>query len=275
MGQKIIKLNSSIKNEILTIDVGEISIQLKDHPNVWLPHDPTLQFLATLEKQSIKNVFKNANVLDIGTGTGVLGIWALKAGAKKSALIDVNKSALKVSKSNMELNGYDSSTSKFKIFESDVFSNINETFDIILANPPVQPELPAAHVNEPACKYNENSCNGRYVLDEIIKRSKDFLKPNGKLFLLNSTRQGFNKTIAMMDEHWGSDKWEIIFEKEYDIDTGYHGPYMNYWLNLQKKDGDLRVYYYETKTGKRINSSNYKMNLDWKHRTILLKSERI
>lgn len=113
-------------------------------------------------RQAIFNVIApyvyDANVLDIFSGSGALAIEAISRGAKKATLIDNNVDAIKCIKNNI---------STLKINEQcnviyddyKVIENLNESFDIILLDPP----------------YKLN------VIDEIIKIIEDnkLLNENG------------------------------------------------------------------------------------------------
>ncbi|WP_414571074.1 50S ribosomal protein L11 methyltransferase [Nostoc sp. CCY 9925] len=65
-------------------------------------------------KKAIQEVVKPGMVvLDLGTGTGILGLWALQAGAKHLYAIDVNKDILAIASENFAQNGF---TGKYDIF---------------------------------------------------------------------------------------------------------------------------------------------------------------
>lgn len=60
-------------------------------------------------------------VLDIGTGTGILGLWALQAGAKHLYAIDVNPKILSVAVQNFEQAGF---SGQYEVF-NDLSNNID------------------------------------------------------------------------------------------------------------------------------------------------------
>ncbi|HHX48913.1 MAG TPA: 50S ribosomal protein L11 methyltransferase [Clostridiales bacterium] len=70
-------------------------------------------------------------VLDVGTGSGILGIAAAKLGANKIHLIDVDINALQNTNENVVENDVQS---KCKIYQSSFLSNVNEKFDLIISN---------------------------------------------------------------------------------------------------------------------------------------------
>ena len=81
----------------------------------------------------------DANVIDICTGTGALGIEALSRGAKNLYLIDNEQNSLNVVKKNLsKIKSYDIESSVYirKADAKKPFKNINLIFDIVLIDPP-------------------------------------------------------------------------------------------------------------------------------------------
>ena len=67
-------------------------------------------------EKAIKEVVKpGMTVVDLGTGTGILALWALEAGAKKVYGIDVNKKRISQAWVRIKQSGY---ADKFEIFNS-------------------------------------------------------------------------------------------------------------------------------------------------------------
>ncbi|MFN3951583.1 MAG: 50S ribosomal protein L11 methyltransferase [Thermaurantimonas sp.] len=87
-------------------------------------HATTLGMCKLMEKMD----FTRKRVLDMGCGTGVLGILALKMGAKTAAGIDIDPWAIENSLENAELNSV-----AMSVTQGDA-ENINGKFDVILAN---------------------------------------------------------------------------------------------------------------------------------------------
>ena len=81
----------------------------------------------------------DANVIDICTGTGALGIEALSRGAKNLYLIDNEQNSLDIVKTNLsKIKSYDIESSVY-IHKADAkkpFKNINLIFNIVLIDPP-------------------------------------------------------------------------------------------------------------------------------------------
>ena len=88
-------------------------------------HDTTHQITAMLIDQD----FSCQRVLDMGTGTGVLGIAMAKKGAKEVVAIDIDPYSVANAKDNFQLNDINCST----VIQGDA-SAISGTFDTIVAN---------------------------------------------------------------------------------------------------------------------------------------------
>lgn len=80
-------------------------------------------------RQMRKMNFQNLEVLDMGAGTGILGILALKLGAKSCVMIDIESWAAENCLENCELNEVQA-----KSICGSVEDIPNQLFDVILAN---------------------------------------------------------------------------------------------------------------------------------------------
>lgn len=158
--------------------VGDVNFYgniIKVNKNVLIPRRETEELV---EKTIIyiKKYFpnKNLNILDIGTGSGCVPI-TMKKHLPDSTLtgIDISKEALIVAKDNAKCNEVD-----INFVESDIFSNINDKYDIIISNPPYIREdetiMDIVKNNEPhLALYAPNK--GLYFYDKIIKESSNYL----------------------------------------------------------------------------------------------------
>lgn len=90
----------------------------------------TTQMAAHLVKQALQaKPSQSVDVLDVGTGTGVLSILASKLGAEMVTAIDIDPECLRVSKENSKLNRCEN------IFVEDVeLANLRSQFDLVIAN---------------------------------------------------------------------------------------------------------------------------------------------
>jgi len=73
---------------------------------------------------------RNRRVLDVGTGTGILGIAAAKLGAGKVVCVDIDKQAVAIAAENARMNGVED---RVDVLYQDA-ATLAETFDLIAAN---------------------------------------------------------------------------------------------------------------------------------------------
>lgn len=99
------------------------------NPNVLIPRPET----ELLVEKILKDVTGKKKILDMGTGSGAIGVsLGLESGGNFEIFAsDISEEALYVAKSNA-----DRLKARVKFIKSDMFENIGEKFDIIVSNPP-------------------------------------------------------------------------------------------------------------------------------------------
>jgi len=265
------KPNTDNESEVKDYSIEGENIKLEQRGDVWLPLRPTMRFIATVQNiLHQKGFIEGKRILEIGTGSGVVGIFLLKKGAEYVAMTDVNYAAIETTVNNLSSNGLDNGDYQYAVIDTDRFMGIQEQFDTIISNPPVQPSNPHAHINDIAAKYNENG-DGRMVLDSLIKYGRSYLVQGGKLITSCSTRHGHKETMELFNTYWGKDNLQVILEDEYEIDPAYHGPYMDYWIEQQNQDGDLRVYC-KDEQGNPYAPDHYDPALKWYFKYIMIEA---
>jgi len=91
-------------------------------------HETTSSCLEELENIP---VVKNANVLDVGCGTGILSIAAIKLGARRVTAFDPEANAIEVTKQSIRLNNMEG---KIIPLEGTLDMVNEKNFDVIMAN---------------------------------------------------------------------------------------------------------------------------------------------
>lgn len=120
------KVPEGNKRQVLTIDPG-MSFGTGQHHTTRL-------CIEALEKC----VKEGNNVLDLGSGSGILSIASLLLGANKAVAVDIDKLAVDVSKDNAALNGFYGD--KFIAYQGNILSDdgvcekISGKYDVVVAN---------------------------------------------------------------------------------------------------------------------------------------------
>lgn len=98
-------------------------------------HESTQIVLELLER----HVPKGAEVADIGTGSGILSIAAVKLGAKHSCARDIDPSVVVEVRENVELNGL--GEEQIEVATGDLLRGFDHQVDLLLANILLEPLL--------------------------------------------------------------------------------------------------------------------------------------
>ena len=147
--------------------------------NFDITHDTLMPRFETEELVSklvykIKNMFDSEiSILDIGTGSGCIAISLANMVPSKVLGVDISPKALDVASLN---NKYDN---KVNFILSDIFSNVEGKFDVIVSNPPYIREdeeiMDIVKNNEPSIALYAMD-NGLYFYKEILKNASKYLK---------------------------------------------------------------------------------------------------
>ncbi|MCW4000338.1 MAG: class I SAM-dependent methyltransferase [Candidatus Bathyarchaeota archaeon] len=138
------------------------------------------------------HVNAGAEVLDVGTGSGILAVTAAKQGAHVTA-VDVNPYAIHRAKANAELNLVDAAVS---FIRSDLFSALSlaAKFDWVLFNAPYLPSLEDEEESWLARSW-AGGADGRLVVDRFISLVPAYLNVDGRVLLMQSTLTGLEATL--------------------------------------------------------------------------------
>ena len=112
-------------------------IKQKFKDKIVISIDPSMAF-GTGQHESTSNCIclmqeldlTNKDILDLGCGSGILGICALKLGANSCEFVDIDENAIKVCKDNCKLNKIKNAN----FIVSDNIRNFNKKFEVIFAN---------------------------------------------------------------------------------------------------------------------------------------------
>ena len=204
------------------------ALRYVQHRRVWKSHGLTLEvppgvfhpgiyfstpfFLDYLEKLD----FKDKIVLDIGTGSGALAVFAAKKGAVVHA-VDINPLSVETAQRNAM-----ASDVQISIVKSDLFQALAPVkADYILVNPPYYPRDPANDAERAFYAGTGLSYFNRFF-EEVIPFCLD---RTAILMILSEdcnwpaiqnfgTQSGFRDTIVAEKKHWGERLFVAEFRKK-------------------------------------------------------------
>lgn len=132
--------------------------------------------------------------LDVGCGTGVLGILAQRARADRAiTMIDVNFAACAAARANataLQATGL--------VVHGEDYAPFRErAFDVILTNPPIRA--------------------GRPVVARILGQAPRYLREGGELVMVGRVQQGVKTLGRIMAEAFGHDVEELERHKGYRV----------------------------------------------------------
>ncbi|TNE65089.1 MAG: methyltransferase domain-containing protein [Bacteroidetes bacterium] len=139
------------------------------HPGIFFSTPIFLDYLNELH-------LHEKRVLDVGTGSGALALFAASRKARAAAL-DINPLAVETARDNARTNGLELS-----VWESNLFDAVPEQhFDYILINPPYYPRNPQIP-EEQAFFAGENL----EYFDKLFQQLPQYLAPEGQVLLILS-----------------------------------------------------------------------------------------
>ena len=120
-------------------------------------------------------------ILDLGCGYGVIGLTlAALAPASQVLLVDVNTRSLELAQENAKLNGLTNVSFRY----SDGFAVLEETFDLIVTNPPIRA--------------------GKGVYYPFVDGAFDHLCPGGRFATVIQTKQGAKSFAKKIEAVFGN-----------------------------------------------------------------------
>lgn len=114
------------------------------------------------------------SLLDLGCGIGYIGILLKKYHPELSVtMADINETAVQLAEENSRLYGQ-----KNRVLVSDGFANIDDSFDIIVTNPPIR--------------------TGKANIYRLFAESMDHLRKEGIMYIVIRKRQGAESAVKYL-----------------------------------------------------------------------------
>lgn len=137
---------------------------------------------------------KGMDVIDIGTGSGILAITAKKLGANKVLAVDIDDIAIKVARENAILNNIN-----IEIRKNNLIDGIDEKFDLILAN----------IVADPIIKLSKD-------VKRIMKKNAYFIASGIIEIRLRDVERAFKENNLKIIDIREKNSWFLIISRERD-----------------------------------------------------------
>lgn len=153
---------------------GPVVVTIDQPEGVWklTPHGRALgEGMA-----KVRHCLVGKTAIEIGVGTGVHAIAALKLGVRMIDVTDIDPEAIESAAENARRNGVHYRSSWIRDWME--FSP-REPYDVVLCNPPF-------------CK--AGTSDRRYFIKELIRQSPRFLRPGGHLLFVQSSMADFAQT---------------------------------------------------------------------------------
>ena len=135
----------------------------------------------TLLNTVFEKVELKGSGLDLGCGYGVVGISIIKKLGLNCDMLDVNGTAVELALHNLMLNGLRSGA---KVFKSNGFEGVDNTYDFIITNPPIK--------------------TGKKLLFELMDGCFDHLNQGGTLTLVIRKDHGEESLKKKLTELFGN-----------------------------------------------------------------------
>jgi len=171
--------------KVRTISIRGFTVKLMMDSKVYPP-----SFTTRLIAENLPDL-DGLDVLDLGTGSGILAIIASKLGARKIIATDISKRALANASINLKINNIENVELRYGSLYQPVE---DEDFDVIISNPPMTPSIQAFP------RYTWGGADGRIILDKIILDSPKYLRKKGRLIIPTISLVGVEKTWRLLNQ---------------------------------------------------------------------------
>ncbi len=193
-------------------------------PSVLIPRVETEDLVLLIKKfiQEKYSVDRSLQILDVGTGSGVIGLSLMMELDQyfnlKMCLSDISPAALNICQQNIEKFGLGKQT---YVLESDLLSQIprSEKFDLIVANLPYIPRQYMDCLARSVASYEphlalDGGDDGLDLVRKLVKQATSFLKKNGTMWLEIDERIFVSESTLALPQNWSYELISDQFSKQ-------------------------------------------------------------
>ena len=179
-------------------------------PETLIPRQDTELMIDILLQSNNKE--SQLNILDLGTGSGVIGLTlAQHFSCAQVTLSDISSSAIKVA----EINGKNTNVKNVQFIQSDWFESIkHNNFDIIVSNPPYIAETDSHLLHHELLAQPRialvSEMSGLKDIKHIVQNAKQYLNESGMLII----EHGYDQAMMVQDIFIANDFNNIAQHKD-------------------------------------------------------------
>ena len=160
-------------------------------PGVFYPRSDTWLLADVMREQAPP---RDADVLELGTGSGAVAVAAAQEGARSVTVVDISRRALLTAGLNARLNGVRVIPRRGNLFAPVA----GERFDLVVSNPPYLPS--DAIPTRGAARAWEGGADGRALLERICAGVAEHLRPGGSVLLVHSSVNDVSRTLDALEQ---------------------------------------------------------------------------
>ncbi|MCL2116781.1 MAG: class I SAM-dependent methyltransferase [Methanobrevibacter sp.] len=139
---------------------------------------------------------KGEKVLEIGTGSGIIAIYASKM-TEDIVATDINFNAIELAEKNFASNGL----KNIQLFLGNLFEPVkNQKFDVILFNAPYLPTESSEILDDNLNYAFDGGLDGRNVIDKFLNQVKNHLNHGGRVQLIQSSLSNIEETLNKLND---------------------------------------------------------------------------
>ncbi len=185
-------------------------LKIKTFPDVYVPAEDSFLAAEAIEFWLSRVLKGKLSVLDVGSGSGILGLTAAKDPKVESVtFVDINDAALSLSKANLELNK-DSINANAFFIHSNLFEDVKGMFDLIIFNAPY---LVSEGEKGMLPKAWEGGPSGIEISKEFLGSAIFHLNSQGAIILVASS----HSDLASLQAEISKKGFKILNEKKEHI----------------------------------------------------------
>lgn len=167
-------------------------VRLLSLPGVFQPHSDSWLLADSLRHEQLG---ADTALLDLCTGSGLLGVLAAHRYRCRVTAVDVSVRAVVSARLNAAINGV-----RVRAVRGDLFDPVGgEQFDVIVSNPPYVPNPRGQTAGRGLARAWEAGLDGRAFLDRICAAAPGHLRHGGVLLLVQSAVCGVEATLQALD----------------------------------------------------------------------------